>query len=293
MKRSCRIAAGLTLLSYLAVGPGTALAQSDERVIYASVVDNNGAAVKNLTPKDFIVREDGVVREVLRIERDNDPMKIALLVDNSAAMQDSRMSDLRRGVSAFVTGMRDGVQIAIITLADRPTILVDYTTDRERLRKSAEGIAAFSGTGNYVLDGISETSQALSKERAERPVIVVISSDGVELSYRRYDLVLDRLQESDAALHIVVVKVPEGGQSVDRDLVFSRGSNDTGGRYDDLLISTALEWKMKQVADELSNQYRVIFARPQKLVPPKRTEVEVRNPQLRARGKLLRTEKER
>jgi VWFA-related protein len=283
----------LTLLSYLAVGPGTALAQSDERVIYASVVDNNGAAVKNLTPKDFIVREDGVVREVLRIERDNDPMKIALLVDNSAAMQDSRMSDLRRGVSAFVTGMRDGVQIAIITLADRPTILVDYTTDRERLRKSAEGIAAFSGTGNYVLDGISETSQALFKERAERPVIVVISSDGVELSYRRYDLVLDRLQESDAALHIVVVKVPEGGQSVDRDLVFSRGSNDTGGRYDDLLISTALEWKMKQVADELSNQYRVIFARPQKLVPPKRTEVEVRNPQLRARGKLLRTEKER
>lgn len=293
MKHSSRIAAVLTLLSCLAAGPGAAFAQSDERVIYASVVDNNGAPVKNLTPKDFIVREDGVVREVLRIERDNDPMKIALLADNSAAMQDSRMSDLRRGVSAFVTGMRDGVQIAIITLADRPTILVDYTTDRERLRKSAEGIAAFSGTGNYVLDGIYETSQAFSKEGAERPVIVVISSDGVELSYRRYDLVLERLQESDAALHIVVVKIPEGGQSVDRDLVFSRGSNDTGGRYDDLLISTALEGKMKQVADELSNQYRVIFARPQKLVPPKRTEVEVRNPQLRARGKLLRTEKER
>lgn len=292
MNSSCRLAV-LTVLLCLAAGSGTAQAQSDERVIYASVVDNNGVPVKNLTPKDFIVREDGVVREVLRIERDNDPMKIALLADNSAAMQDSRMSDLRRAVSAFVTGMRDGVHIAIITLADRPTILVDYTADRERLRKAAEGIAAFSGTGNYVLDGIYETSQALSKEGAERPVIVAISSDGPELSYRHYDLVLERLEESDAAFHVVVVKVPEGGQATDRDLVFSRGSHDTGGRYDDLLTSTALERKMKQVADEISTQYRVIFARPQKLIPPKTTEVSARNPQLRARGKLLKTEKER
>ena len=292
MKSSCRLAVALTLLSSL-TGSGTALAQSDERVIYASIVDKNGVAVKNLTPKDFIVREDGVVREVLRIERDADPMKIALLVDNSAAMQDSRMSDLRRAASAFVTGMRDGVQIAIITLADRPTILVGYTTDRERLRKAAEGITAFSGTGNYVLDGIYETSQALSKEGTERPVIVAISSDGPELSYRHYDQVLDNLQDGDAALHVVVVKVPEGGQSVDRDLVFSRGSHDAGGRYDDLLTSTALEGKMKQVSDELSNQYRVIFARPQKLIPPKTTEVSARNPQLRARGKLLKTDKER
>jgi VWFA-related protein len=292
MKSSCRLAVALTLLSSL-TGSGTALAQSDERVIYASIVDKNGVAVKNLTPKDFIVREDGVVREVLRIERDADPMRIALLVDNSAAMQDSRMSDLRRAASAFVTGMRDGVQIAIITLADRPTILVGYTTDRERLRKAAEGITAFSGTGNYVLDGIYETSQALSKEGTERPVIVAISSDGPELSYRHYDQVLDNLQDGDVALHVVVVKVPEGGQSVDRDLVFSRGSHDAGGRYDDLLTSTALEGKMRQVADELSNQYRVIFARPQKLIPPKTTDISARNPQLRARGKLLKTDKER
>lgn len=293
MKTHCRLAIGSMLFGCLAAGSGIALAQSDERVIHASVVDNNGAPVKNLTPKDFIVREDGVIREVLRIEPDNDPMKIALLVDNSAAMQDSRMSDLRRGVSAFVAGMRDGVQIAIITLADRPTIRVDYTTDREQLRKAAEGIAAFSGTGNYVLDGIYETSQAISKEGAERSVIVAMSSDGPELSYRRYDQVLERLQDGNAALHVVVVKVPEGGQATDRDLVFSKGSHDTGGRYDDLLTSTALEGKMKQVAAELSSQYRVIFARPQKLIPPKTTEVAARNPQLRARGKLLKTDKER
>jgi hypothetical protein len=283
----------LTLSLCLLTGSGTAFAQSQERVIYTSVVDSDGNAVKWLTPKDFIVREDDIVREVLRVEPDADPMKIALLVDNSAAMQNGRLSDLRRALSALVTGMRDGVEIAVITLADRPTILVDYTADRTRLRQSVEGIAAFGGTGNYVLDGIYETSAGLPLKETQRAILLAVSSDGPELSYRRYDQVLAQLSGSDAALHVVVVKVPEGGQAIDRDLVFAKGSEETGGRYDDLLTSTALEAKLKQVADELSNQYRVIFARPERLVPPKSTEVSVRNPALRARGKLLKTENER
>jgi VWFA-related protein len=288
-----RIVRPALIVAILVFGRGSAAGQSDERVIYTSVVDANGAAVKDLGVKDFVVREDGVVREVLRIERDADPMKIALLIDNSAAMQDGRLSDLRRGVTAFIAGLRSGVQLALITLADRPTILVDYTTDRDRLLKAAAGIAAFAASGNYVLDGIYETSQALSSESPERPVIVAISSDGPELSHRRYDQVLAQLESGDAAFHVVVVKVPEGGQAIDRDLVFAKGTEATGGRYDELLTSTALEARMRQVADELSNQYRVVFARPAKLIPPETTEVSVRNTALRARGKLLSSPKER
>ena len=62
-------------------------AQADERVIYTSVVDKDGAPVLDLTIKDFIVREDGQAREMLRVARDNDPLQIALLVDNSMSMR--------------------------------------------------------------------------------------------------------------------------------------------------------------------------------------------------------------
>src|SRR5262245_495987 len=103
-------------------------AQSDERVIYASVVDRDGSPALDLTVKDFVVREDGQAREILRIARDTDPLQIALLVDNSAVMQ-NRLSDLRRALTAFVTSMREGVQIALITLAERPTIIAAYTAD--------------------------------------------------------------------------------------------------------------------------------------------------------------------
>ena len=46
-----------------------------------------GAPVADLGPADFIVREDNVAREVLRVAPASEPMQIALLVDNSQAAE--------------------------------------------------------------------------------------------------------------------------------------------------------------------------------------------------------------
>ena len=59
-----RAAVGVLLL---AGGAPAAFAQAQERVVYVSAVDRNGAPVLDLTAKDFIVREDGMAREVLRV----------------------------------------------------------------------------------------------------------------------------------------------------------------------------------------------------------------------------------
>ncbi len=139
-----------------------AFAQADERIIYASVVDRNGAPVLNLTEKDFVVREDGQAREILRVTKDTDPLQIALLIDNSRAMR-NQIADLRRATAAFVDNIREGVQIALITLGERPTIAVPYTTDRDALKASINRLFATSDSGNYLLDGIAETSEGFEK----------------------------------------------------------------------------------------------------------------------------------
>ncbi len=276
----------LALATVLAA-TATAAAQADERVIYTSVVDRDGAPVLDLTIKDFIVREDGQPREVLHVARDNDPLQIALLVDNSVSMR-PRLTVLRKAVTAFIDATRQDVQLAIITLAERPTILVGYTTDRAALRKAADGMFAYEAA-NYLLDGIAETSQGLSKRTMWRSAIAVITGVGPEMSYRQYTEVLRFFRAGGASLHIVQVGSGFGGQG--REIVVNRGTSETGGRFDEVLLPTSLELKSRQMATELSNQYRVTYARPSRLVPPSKTEVSVRRPNLKARGMLLKTEK--
>jgi VWFA-related protein len=272
----------------IVLGSSPALwAQSDERVIYTSVVDRDGAPVLDLTIKDFIVREDGQAREILRVARDDDPLQIALLVDNSVSMR-PRLSLLRKAVTAFIDATRDDVQLALITLAERPTILVGYTTDRAALRKAADSMFAYEA-GNYLLDGIAETSQGLAKRTMWRSAIAVITGLGPELSYRQYTEVLRFFRAGGASLHVVQLGSGIGAQG--REIVVNKGTSETGGRFEEVLMPTSLELRSRQMATELSNQYRVTYARPSRLVQPSKTEVSVRRTDLRARGMLLKTEK--
>jgi VWFA-related protein len=267
----------------------SAFAQADERTVYASVVDKDGTPLLDLTAKDFIVREDGMAREVLRVAKDDDPLQVALLVDNSTVMRD-RLTQLRKAAAAFVRATRAGAPLALITLAERPTIVVGYTTDHAQLLKSIENMFAFEA-GNYLLDGIAETSQALAKRTMWRSAIAVITGIGPELSYRQYTEVLRFFREGGASLHVLQLGMGVGRQG--REIVVSRGTSETGGRFEEVLTPAALELKAQQLATEISNQYRVTYARPARLIPPKKTEVSVRRPNMRVRSRALQAEKDR
>ena len=241
----------------------------------------------DLTIKDFIVREDGQAREILRVARDNDPLQIALLVDNSVSMR-PRLSLLRKAVTAFIDATRDDVQLALITLAERPTILVGTPPIAQRCAKPPTTCSR-SRQRNYLLDGIAETSQGLAKRTMWRSAIAVITGIGPEMSYRQYTEVLRFFRAGGASLNVVQVGSGIGGQG--REIVVSKGTSETGGRFEEVLLPTGLELKARQLATELSNQYRVTYARPSRLVPPSKTEVSVRRADLRARGMLLKTDK--
>ncbi len=253
-----------------------------------SALDKTGAPVSDLAPSDITVREDKVAREVLTVEPAAEPMQIALLVDNSQAAAPF-IRDYREGLAAFVEALTSGDgpgtrnEVAIITMADRPTIATDYTTDRGALVKSAQRIFSSSDSGAYLLDAIIETSQGITKRRSPRPVMVAISTEGPELSDRFYQQVLSTLRASGAALHVIVVGRTTN-DSHDRSIVISEGPQSTGGNYDTLLTSTALTGRLKQLAAELTRQFRVTYARPQSLIPPERIAVSSARPGLTVRG---------
>src|SRR3954468_7715735 len=114
------------------IRPQLVIAQTKPTSVYVSVLDSKGEPVTGLTAADFAVKEDNVAREVLKAEPATEPLTVALLVDDSQAAHEG-IQQIRDGVRNFITTLSGKAEIALITFGDRPTILVDYTTDTARL----------------------------------------------------------------------------------------------------------------------------------------------------------------
>ena len=242
-----------------------------ERTIFVSAVDNRGDPVSGLGPGDFTVTEDGRQREVLRVTPALEPIDIALLIDTSAAATRA-IPSTRDAVRRFVAQMAVGNQIAIIGLADRPTILVDFTSSPERLEQGVGRLFAMSGSGMTLLDSIVEVANGIRKREAPRAVIVPIITTGTEFTNRYARDVVAALKNSGAALHAIVIGNLTMGSTEEREraLTIDQGSRETGGQHVTLLAETAIEQALLKLARELSSQYKVVYGRPESLIPPEK-----------------------
>ena len=260
----------------LAVGAFTPVAaQAPTKQIYVSAVDNKGAPVTGLTAADFVVKEDGATREVLDVKVADEPLHIAVLIDDSANAMEAT-SYLRDGLVAMLERLRGKAEIALITTGERPTVLAPYSRDTEPLTQQVKRLFPRSSAGAYLLDAIVEASHGLAKRETERRVILAVTFEGVDYSNNQYEMVLRELQKSGAALHVVAIGSPSSSLSDEqrnRGMVISEGSSRTGGRRDQVLAVSGIPDKLKQAADELVNQYLVSYSRPDKLIPPEKIAV--------------------
>jgi VWFA-related protein len=274
--------------------PASAAAAA-EREIVISALDAKKAPVAALAPGDITVREDGVAREVLRIRKATAPLTIALMVDDSAAASPA-IADIRSGLQAFIDALDAPHEVALISFGERSTSMVEYTRDRERLKRGVNHVFARPGSGAYFLDAIVDASRGLEKRAPERPVIVAVMTEGLEFANTTYQTVLRRLYASGAAFHALVLSGtaranPSQEEIRNRNIVLDEGTRATGGRRDQLLSSIALTPTLKELAAELQHQWIVTYSRPDSLLMPERVQVEARREGItvRARTKVPQT----
>lgn len=261
------------------------------REVYVSVQGRNDKPVTGLAPGDFVVREDGAPREVLKAERATAPVQIMLLVDDSAAA-DPAVSELRSGLNAFVAKMQGKGEIGLVTIGERPTSVTELTTNLETIKKGLSRIFARPGSGAYFLDAVSDVARGLQRREATRPIIVAVITEGIEFSNSDSTGVLDRLYPSRATLHVLSIGRPNDSMADEirhRNIVVADGTSRTGGRRDQVLTPSALPEKLINLADEIINQYVVTYGVPDALIPPERLEVTVKQPgvTVRARQRLV------
>ena len=270
------------------------LGQDNERALFVSVLDEDGAPAPDLAPGEFVVEEDGVEREVLRAGPARSPMQVAVLVDTSAAAAFA-IRDIRNGLERLIPVLAEGNEVAVISYGGPPRVLVESTRRLDRLRDGIGRVFSYPESAAYLLDALVETARGFERREAPRPAMVVVASEGLDFSRYDYRRTREAVEAAGAAAHVIVVQ--ERGNAllrsdpfgftndvIQRDRTLAQLPEATGGQRYDLLLSTAVPDAMDALAEVMTNQYRVVYSRPPGLIPPETVSVRMRRADLTARG---------
>ena len=251
------------------VGAPPVSAQSQGQ-LFASVTTQAGEPVEGLTAESFQVQEDGAIMKILSADPGTTPMKVALLVDNSEAINASNgLTALRRGITEFLETLPPQHEVGLYSIAGRVAPLVDFTNDRDALLEGADGL--FAGTGGAkMIEGMRETWDRRFSSEDAWPVMVMVVTDGPETSGNMNEdqfgaFTLDLLG-GGAMVHVVVVETRGGGV---QSQIGQNLATNTGGFYRSMNSPTALQNALTELAtmmgehfDEMSPRYRLLYERP-------------------------------
>ncbi len=263
--------------------PPGAQRETRQQHVIVSVLDSSDAPVANLAAGDFVVREDGVAREVIGVATAAPPSHLALLVDDSQAT-DGLTVDLRAGLTSFVNtvmGTSPAPAVRLATFGDRPTTRVEFSTTVGALHAGIDRIFARPGSGAMFMDAIVETCRDLRTRKAERPVIVAfVAEAGPEFSDQSERQIADVLRETGVTLWTVTLESRSGPGTSDgnrqRAIVVGDVVRRSGGLNKPVLSKQGLDPAFQAVAKAITSRYDVTYGRLESLVPPTKLDVSLR-----------------
>lgn len=282
--RTILIAASVLVAS---ASPGNA--QALARQIFVSVLTSDNVSVENLGVADFVVQEDGARREVLRVGIATDPRQVHVLVDTSAAAGPI-IGDMRRALDRFFMELPPQDAVSLVTVGGARFVLVDTTTDRERVRRGLSEVVVRPETASYLVNALSDTVGDVQDWDTRRPVVVVVTTTGVDFSDLEPQGVTTALRRAGVTVHAVVMRTSRlrmtftdrfglatfpAWANRGRDAILDIAPEQTGGLRVDISTANGLGEVLSRLARLIRGQYVVTYASPESLVPARSVRVGV------------------
>jgi VWFA-related protein len=267
----------------LVLGAGSSVAARAEttRKVYVTVTDDKGLPVPSLTPADFTVKEDGKDRVIASVEPAREKMRVVIAIEEALTPSGAA----RQGIFDLIQKIAPQAEMSLMVVGLSNRIVVPYTSDVNALVAGLNGLSLATRTPTaHIPEGIGEMSRVFTKEKATRPVIVMLALDLPQISADQPHDVLNALRDSNAQLHVVSLAsgVSGGGtasenmESSGRAQVLGDGPKQSGGRMHAVNQPTAIPKVIAQIANDMLSQYLVTYTLPDGVKPSDRLNVSIK-----------------
>jgi Ca-activated chloride channel family protein len=169
--------------------------QVREVILHATVVDEQRRLVTNLDRPAFTAFENGVPQATTSFHREDVPVAMGIVIDNSGSMRENR-DKVNQAVLNLIRAGNPLDQTFVVNFTGDSYLDQDFTSDVDLLRQALQKISTQGSTALY--DAIVASAVHLkNNRRLERKVLLVITDGRDNASRETLQEAMRRLQQEN------------------------------------------------------------------------------------------------
>ncbi len=238
--------------------------RSDTRVVvcHTTVIDKTGHLVTTLPESAFSVFENKVRQEIRRFKREDVPVSLGVVIDNSGSMR-NKLAQVKTAALALIKGSNRDDEVFIVNFND--SAYLDNPKDKPFTNNMQELEAALAKIdtrgGTAMRDAIQMSIDHLKGAHRDKKVLVVITDGNDNSSVVGMDTILRNAHKSGVLVYGVGLLTEEEHREAARA---RKALNDlaeaTGGKTFFPKEVGEVDAIARQVAHDIRNQYVIEYS---------------------------------
>jgi Ca-activated chloride channel homolog len=232
-------------------------------VLHVTVVDRNGHLITNLGRDAFHVTENGQEQTVRLFKREDVPVSLGLIIDNSGSMRDKR-AKVEAATLALVKDSNPQDEVFVVNFNDEAFLDnpkgKDFTNDIRELEEALTRIDSRGGTA--MRDAVRMSIDHL-KEKAhkDKKVLVAVTDGNDNASLVSLENLVKAAQQSEVMIYSVGLLTEEERREAKRaKRALDALAEATGGDSYYPKDLSDVDRVAHQVARDVRNQYTVVYS---------------------------------
>jgi Ca-activated chloride channel family protein len=229
-------------------------------LVPVTISDDHERLYVGLHEKNFEVFEGKNRQEIRHFSMEDAPISLGVIFDMSGSMS-SKMARAREAVTEFLRAANQQDEFFMITFADQPEVLSDFTTSVEDVQ--AKLLYTFPKGRTALLDAIYLGLAKMRQARCRKKALLIISDGGDNHSRYTEREIKSLVKESDVTLYGIGIYDHYFSTQEERlgPWLLSDLTEITGGRSYTIDNPNGLPAVARSIGIQLRNQY-VIGYRP-------------------------------
>jgi len=238
-------------------GQYTYRSQVNEVTLSAVVLDARKHLITNLARTNFAVYEDNQPQTITSFRREDIPVSIGIVVDNSGSMRTKRAA-VTKAVLNLIQSSNPQDEVFVVNFNDDPYLDQDFTNSLDPLREALDRVDSRGGTALY--DAVIASADHLAKGAKKEKKVLLVVTDGVDNESREsLESAIRKVQDDNGpTIYTIGILGDEPGIKRAKRALQSL-SDQTGGVAFFPKDLVEVDEISQEVARDIRNQYSISY----------------------------------